>query len=113
MKALGKILPIGTLDRKIVIERYTATRDAYGGEVVTWAILATVWAGVEYGQKISDEKQDTAKQIATKNIVFNIRYSTAYTEKDRILFESEYYDILNITHLGRKRFTVIEAERRV
>jgi hypothetical protein len=30
----------------------------------------------------------------------------------RIVFDSEEYDILNISRLGRSRFAVVEAEKR-
>jgi SPP1 family predicted phage head-tail adaptor len=102
----------GQLDRRIVIESYTATRDALGGEVQTWATHATVWGGVIYKELQSDETQMAGSQVASKKVNFRIRYLSTVTEKMRVSFESEYYDILSITHEGRKRFTILEAERR-
>ncbi len=102
----------GQLDRRIVIESYTATRDALGGEVQTWATHTTVWAGVIYKELQSDESQMAGSQVAVKKADFRIRYLSTVTEKMRVSFESEYYDILSITHEGRKRFTILETERR-
>ena len=102
----------GQLDRRIVIESYTATRDALGGEIQTWSTLRTVWAAVMYKEIQSDESQMAASQVVALKVNFRVRYTAGVTEKMRILFESEYYDILSITFEGRKRFALIETERR-
>ena len=35
---------IGKMDRRIVIEQPTVTKDDWNYDVVTWTTLATVWA---------------------------------------------------------------------
>lgn len=112
LKAISGGDGAGQLDRRITIESYTATRDVLGGEVQTWATHTTVWAGVMYKELQSDESQMAGSQVASRKVNFRIRYLSTVTEKMRVNFESEYYDILSITHEGRKRFTVLETERR-
>lgn len=112
LKAISGGEGVGTLDRRIVIESYTATRDSLGGEVQTWATHTTVWAGVMYKELQSDETQMAGSQVAAKKVNFRVRYLSTVTEKMRVSFESEYYDILSVTHEGRKRFTILETERR-
>jgi SPP1 family predicted phage head-tail adaptor len=36
----------GTLDRRVTLQRQFSTRDAYGGETISWIDVATVWASV-------------------------------------------------------------------
>lgn len=40
-------LAAGRLRDRVMIQAKSVTRDAYGGEIVTWGTLATVWALVE------------------------------------------------------------------
>ena len=94
---------IGRSDRRITIERATASLNAYGEEALSWATLITVWAELQktsgLNESISD-RQDTA----TQTLNFKIRSSTdsrAVTTKDRVLYDSKYYDIQGIEEIGR------------
>ena len=102
----------GRLDRRIVIERYTATQDAFGGDVETWATLTTVAA--QY-TPVSDSERMSADQInATSMARFVVRSSTvarSVDPKDRLQFNGVAWDIHGIkeTKEGRKRFLEITA----
>lgn len=108
------ILPIGTMDRRIVIERHTSTQDAFGGDVETWATLTTLWAS---RQDASDSERLSAAQVnAVQMSRFVVRSSTVtrgVTAKDRINHDGSVWDIQGIkeTRHGRKRFLEITAVR--
>ena len=40
----SSIFDFGRLDRRVVLKYQSTTRDAMGGEVITWTTAATVWA---------------------------------------------------------------------
>lgn len=86
----------GRLDRRITIQRATATQGAYGQPVETWADVATVWGAVEYQVARSGEEQTDAVHVVTNNVVFTIRHRSGMLETDRLYFDGNYYDIIRI-----------------
>jgi len=86
---------IGRLNQQIVIQRATVTENAYSDKVQTWADLLTVWAGVEYPMTKAGEEYEDVVNVATRSITFEIR-PTDITVKDRISFDSKYFDINDI-----------------
>lgn len=107
-------LPVGAMDRRIVIERYTSTQDAFGGDEQTWTTLTTVWAA---RQDASDSERLSADQVnAVQMSRFVVRSSSTtrgVTAKDRISHDGWVWDIQGIkeTRHGRKRFLEITAVR--
>ncbi len=115
MAYLAKILPdVGAMDQLITIRTVTNTTDATGGVTPTWSDLATnVWCKVDYTAMSSEGARGEDQQIVAFRIVkFTFRDFLTINETMRILYDGEEYDILNISRLGRDRFTVVEAERR-
>ena len=105
-------IDIGVLDRRIKILTPTSTVDNTGGVVDSFAETATVWAKVEYPKVGQEEELMAAKETAIRTIYATIRYYTGLVETNALRFESEDYDILNITEDGRRTFHIIEAQRR-
>ena len=103
---------IGQMRERIAIERFTASQNATGEETGSWATLSTVWTEVKYSAVGSDEEQLSEKKTAVTSTVFRIRYNTDVTQKDRILYRSEYFDILSILHDGGRVYTTLEAKLR-
>lgn len=91
---------IGPLDRRIRIERATATTDDFGREVRTWALLSEVWAAVEYGT--GAEQRLAMETVADQRRSFRIRWFEALLPTDRIVYESRAWDILDVAELGRR-----------
>lgn len=77
---------IGEMDRRITIEQKVVTRDAdYGTEVITWLLLATVWANV---QDVLPSKSDDVKNglaLATNRTRIRFRYRSDVNSSMRIL----------------------------
>lgn len=92
----------GQLRNRITIEQYTSTRDTMGGEVKTWATVATVWASKAH--QTSREFFAAAKVNAEITDLFIIRYRSGITPKMRISYDSKYYDIIGADDPdGRRR----------
>jgi SPP1 family predicted phage head-tail adaptor len=112
---LGQIMPtIGRMDRRIVIQSYTAERDAAGGETLTWADFMTVSAALSYPATGSGEMygKDQYQQIATRSVVFTVRYMAGVNEKMRVSYDDKLYDIESIAELGRKRYLELKCKLR-
>ena len=101
---------IGKLDQRVVIQNYTTTRDASGDQLETWSTLATVWAGVRY--ESGSEQQESDQKVATRTIIFTIRYLAGLTEKSRIVWDSRNYDVQFIDGNQRMRYYYLRAEAR-
>ena len=101
----GKKTKIGSLDERIEIQTATEAPNAYGELIKTWATAETLWTKVEYSTTGQSETYKEATVKEYRPVFFTVRYTTDYDAKDRIIYENEVYDIENIEHEGRKRFT--------
>jgi SPP1 family predicted phage head-tail adaptor len=93
----------GKLDRKIILQRFTTTVDAYNEPVLTWATLATRSASYE---PMSDgERFRAGETAANASARFVIRWSSAVSTlnpKDRLQYEGETWQILHVKEIGRR-----------
>lgn len=118
MKGTGHLtqqLPdIAALDETIYLQSFTTSADSYGGLTKTWATYATEKARIEYASTGSGEDYAGHVNLSTLRIEFTFRWlpSNTPTVKDRIQYNSEYYDIRKIEVLGRRRFYKVTAERK-
>lgn len=103
---------VGTLDRQVVLRDYTESTNDYGEETISWSDLATVWARVEYPKTGTDERESAAQPTAFQTIYFTIRYRSDVEPKMRIQYGSDELDIIAVSEIGRRAFTVIEAQKR-
>ena len=102
------MINIGKLDRRITIEQKTEGLSSTGAVLdSSWGTLDTVWAKVI--QKSGRELLVSDQVNAQADVVFRIRYRSDVTEKMRILYNSEYYDITYIKELGRQDALEITA----
>jgi len=93
---------LGDLYNYITIQRATTAADDTGEMIPTWATLVSVFAErIEGGggEKIMGE------QITAQNyITWRMRWYDGITTKDRISYDSETYQITEITREGRKHY---------
>lgn len=91
----------GELRRRMVIRQVSRARDAVGGQVDTWADLATVWAKVE-AVSASERywRQQTTAQASHK---ITIRYRTDVTTKMRIAYGAKLFEVRGITDVDDAR----------
>jgi len=93
-------MQIGKLDRRVTIESVTLAADGYGGQVETWALLATVWAQVVplTGRELFQAQQVNAEAEAR----FRIRWRSDVTPKMRIKHDGDTYEVLYVAEIGRR-----------
>lgn len=109
----NRLKDTGSRDVRITIKTPTSTYNSLGEEIITWADIATIWAGANYPKSNSTERFEGDQQVVTTSVVFNIRWRNDFNEKDKIVFGGEDYDILNLRMIGRNREIDIVTEKRI
>ena len=96
-------LAAGKLDRRIILQRFTATRDEYNEPVRSWTTLATVSASYE---PLSDgEVYRAGETMAEASARFVVRYSSTVADMspvDRLVFDGRTYEIVRAKEIGRR-----------
>lgn len=103
----------GILRERVRFERKTVTRDGFGGEVESWAAVATVWARVI--PITGDEKftQDGGRERAVQGYEIAIRHRSDLEVTMRAVWHSITLDLESIADpIGRKRHLLIKAKER-
>ena len=109
---MNKNEKIGVMDRQITIQRRTLEENAFAERVEVFTDLLTVWAAVEYPISRQDEQIADGLNLTTSPVNFTIR-DTDITVKDRIVYDGENYDIINIAQIGRNdrlKITAVNVE---
>jgi SPP1 family predicted phage head-tail adaptor len=91
----------GKLDRQIVIQRFTNTVDDYGTPVETWTTVATVRA-----QIIQQSTEEFIRGYGATDdaiVIFRVRWIDGITTADRVVFDSENYNIKELKPIGRAK----------
>lgn len=102
-------LQAGRLDRRARIEQKIVTRDDYLAEVVSWAEVATVWAG-----KRDLSGREYFASAATQSEVdceITIRWREGLRGDMRLLLDGAVYDIHAITEIGRREGLLLRCSR--
>ena len=104
----------GKLDRKITIQQPTYTADSETGErkVSSWSTYKSAWAQRVHNQSLEQISGDQIILVDTYN--FKIRYNDApnITGVMRVLYDSEYYDIMGLKELGRREGWLLTLTKR-
>ena len=102
------MLNIGSMDRRITIERETETVNPSGSVVKGWAPVATVWA--EVLQQSASEFFTGYGEAEAGTVVFRVRYRPGITTADRVTYEGTAYGIKEIKELGRRDALELRGE---
>lgn len=105
-------IDVGKLTKRITIQQANTSRDDFGGELVTWANVAIVWAYIEYNVNTSKEEQIAERETATTDVRFVIRYRPTINAKMKCVYRGIDYDIVAIVHSTDLFWTTIEAKNR-
>lgn len=99
----------GQLDRRITIQSFSTTTDAFGQKIKSFGTLANVWAKVV--EKVGDEGENGDMISATKRVDFFIRYRSDINEQMRITYNNETYKIHAIQSAdARQAYQMIRCE---
>lgn len=106
---MNKNEKIGIMDREITIQRRTLEENEFAERVEVFTDLLTVWAFIEFPVSRTDEQIVDGLNLATAPVNFTIR-GTDITVKDRIVYNGENYDIINVAEIGRNNRLLITAQ---
>ena len=112
-------MEIGKLDRRIIVQTPTDSRDEYGGVETTWATYVERWCNVRYATTPRAGEAYTAdRKTSMYTILFTLRRDSGtkgINPKMRILYDGLIYDIRAISERAdeyRKMYLTIEAEQK-
>ncbi|UZW56959.1 phage head closure protein [Sphingobium sp. JS3065] len=72
----------------------------YGGEIVTWGALATVYAEVR--QQGGREFLPAQQMMASKRVVFYLRWTPGLTVTDHVEHDGVIHNIEEVREIGRR-----------
>jgi SPP1 family predicted phage head-tail adaptor len=90
----------GALDRRITIQDRVETQNSFGEAQISYNDVATVWAEVK--PLTGREYFSAAQYVPEAKLKIRIRYRPGVTEKQRIMYQGETYDIGYIAEIGRR-----------
>lgn len=90
----------GALDRRITIQNRVETQNSFGEAEITYEDMTSVWAEVR--PLTGREYFSAAQYVPEAKLKIRIRYRAGITEKQRIIYQGETYDIGYIAELGRR-----------
>ena len=93
---------IGRRDTLITLQRSTSVQDDYGEEILTWADLGKVWAGVHFGT--GTERREAAREQGEQTATFNVLSNSMTRDlkiTDRIALAGDNWDIVSVAPIGR------------
>ena len=90
----------GKLDRRILIQLVTYTKDANKDRIPVWSTHKSVWA--MFIQSGGKEDDSDSNRSTVRTIKFRVRWDTTILNDMRIIFKSQYYKIEDIKELGRE-----------
>ena len=88
------------LDRTITVERRATTLNVDREEVTGWTPIATVAA-----QRLENGSREFVRaygQAEEGSAVFRVRYLAGITPADRVVFDGEALELVEIVELGRR-----------
>jgi len=106
-------LSAGDLDRRVTLERFTTTVDAFNEPVKAWGVLAA--RAASYHPLSDGERFRAGETAATASARFVIRYSAAVADlnpRDRLIFEGVTFQIVRVKEIGRREGLEITADAR-
>ena len=102
------------LDREIIIQKATVSKDSFNEDIRTWSNYITVRASK---QDLRDAERVAAQEIgADMDARFQVRWSrkiSLVNPKDRLICEGRTYEIVGIKELGRHEGREITASTRL
>lgn len=99
----------GKLDRIITVERAATAVDDAGTPQETWATVATLRA--ELLDDVAEEKQREGGASTERMVTFQTRFCPGVTVADRITFEGQPFNLLQVKEIGRRRGLELQAVR--
>lgn len=98
------------MDRRISLQRSSASTDDWNQPVLTWALISKVWAQVK--DLSAGEKEEEDQRVTVRRKQYIIRHRTDIPMTGRIQDGNDFYYITSISEIGRQEGLRILAEAR-
>lgn len=99
----------GLLNTRVVVQQQSATQDALGQPVQSWATFATLWANVRHTSGIEATKADAIASVVRASI--RVRYRADLTAAMRVVHGSTTYNIVAVLpDVGGKEYVDLACE---
>lgn len=96
----------GQLRYRVDIEQSTPSRGSAGGTARSWALLATVWADVQFSK--GREFFAARELLAERNAVIRIRYRSDVSSANRVKHDGATYNVVDaVPEGGRKAYLLL------
>ena len=100
---------VGSMNEKFELEQSVKTRTSSGSYENTWQSL-----GVRWCEKVDEKAGELViadKVTMEVNIRLKVRYSALYRSSMRVKYRDEYYMIVGISEIDRRRFQEISIKK--
>ena len=98
----------GQLDRKVILQSMTETRDSLGDVIQTWTTYATPWARrIGSTGKEATENVDQKKNV--KPVKWRVRYDDRIGVADRLIYLGTVHDIQDVAEIGREHMMELDT----
>jgi SPP1 family predicted phage head-tail adaptor len=91
----------GDMDRRITIERRVSSTGPFNEPIVSFELLADVWAEVR--QQGGSEFLRAETLSAERRVVFRIRWCVGISALDRVVYQGRAHNITEARELGRRK----------
>lgn len=97
----------GGLDRQVVIQSSSESRDSYGEPIATWSTFATVWA--QRRDMRGSERFTAEHDVAVRSAVYRLYWMSGVDEQMRIV-DGATYRITGIAEDRRQNWLELTVE---
>ena len=107
---MNKDEKVGAMRERITIQAVTETQSGTGYPAESWGTYATRWAAIT--NTTGSEDEESGQKTATRKTTFTIRYDVNVTEKHRVTYRNNTYDVTAVLHNADRRYTELETQLR-
>jgi SPP1 family predicted phage head-tail adaptor len=97
----------GDMDRRITIERRVVSSGPFNEPIITYELLAEVWAEVR--QQGGSEFLRAEMVTAERRVVFRVRWLAGVSALDRVAYGGRPHNITEVRELGRREGIELHA----
>lgn len=98
----------GSLDRTITVQRLGEVQDEFGGVSSGWTDLATLRA--QLIESSTSEWMEAGGEQAGRSVALRCRWLDGIRNADRVIFEGQPFDVLEVKEIGRRRGLELRAK---
>ena len=94
----------GPLRHRIELQQKTTTRDATGGNTLSYSTIVTRWAQITPLR--GDERFRASQMEAKTTVKIRIRYYSGLDTTWRVKWGTRYYQIVEIINVGERNYAI-------